>query len=228
MDEFIKAWSWFDWEYRILDVLRFTTMKASLNLFRQYNGKTIVETGTTRFPNDWGAGMSTLLFGHYCHKYGGKVTTVDIEQGAIDVCRQVTEKFASAIDYVLSDSIVFLNNYKGPKIDLLYLDSYDYPFGVLLNDFGGSEHLVEAEYKMLRTPFEDIWTKYGDVILPCQEFQLSEFKLAEKHLSEHAVVLLDDNELPGGGKTRLTKEYLITKPEWKLVLDLQQSLWVKI
>lgn len=228
MDEFIKTWSWFDWKYRMLNTLRFDTMKSALSLFRQYGGKTILETGTTRLPDDWGAGMSTLQFGDYCNKYGGKVITVDIESDAIETCKKITSEFSSVIEYVVSDSHVYLNNYSGDKIDLLYLDSYDYPFGPLLADYDGDKDLEKAIYTLHRIPFDEIWAKYGKLILPCQEFQLTEFQIAEKYLSEHAVVLLDDNELPGGGKTRLTKDYLISKPEWKLVLDMQQSLWVRI
>lgn len=44
--------------------------------------------------------------------------------------------------------------------------------------------------------------------------------------SPRAVVLLDDNHMPGGGKTRLSKMFLRSKG-WLCVLDWQQSLWVK-
>ncbi|MBU2051331.1 MAG: hypothetical protein KKH61_20480, partial [Gammaproteobacteria bacterium] len=57
----------------------------------------------------------------------------------------------------------------------------------------------------------------------CQEHQLKEFKAAENH--HPPIVLLDDNNFPDGGKTKLTKEYLLGK--YKLVYENQQSLWIR-
>src|SRR3989304_2329795 len=126
MKDFLFVNSWFDQKYQNLSGSRYATFKATLNLFRQNNGFYIVETGTTGQKKDWGAGYSTVLFGDYLSRYGGQFWTVDISEPNMNVCRVATAEYASVIDYVVSDSHLFLRTYIG-KIDLLYLDSYDYP-----------------------------------------------------------------------------------------------------
>ena len=139
--------------------------------------------------------MSTLLFADYVsHQKFGIVYTADILPEAMEQCKIVTAEFKDSISYIVEDSISFLKRYTGSEIDLLYLDSLDYPLG-------------------------------GDPT-ECQEFQLKEFKTIEDKLSPKCVVLLDDNNLPGGGKTKLTKEYLIEKG-WTCVLDYQQSVFIR-
>ncbi len=58
-----------------------------------------------------------------------------------------------------------------------------------------------------------------------QMHQLSEFEVAEPHLPPGAVLLCDDNNFPSGGKTKLLKQYLLTRPDWECILDLGQTLW---
>ena len=43
-------------------------------------------------------------------------------------------------------------------------------------------------------------------------------------LSAAAIVLIDDGDLPGGGKPRLAKE-LLSKLSWTCVIDDYQTLW---
>ena len=64
----------------------------------------------------------------------------------------------------------------------------------------------------------------GDSTLP-QMHQLQEFNAAQHALAPNAVLLMDDNNFPSGGKTRLLKRYLLTQPDWECILDLGQSLW---
>lgn len=200
MRDFLNVHSWFEQKYKEQSDSRYITLKTALNIFLQRMGHTIVETGTTKWPDDWGSGMATLLFAEVVSKYGGKVYTVDNYPLHIENCRQITEPFADKIEYVLSDSLEFLKNFekweKG-KIDLLYLDTMDYPLTL-------EEGPVEI----------------------CQQHQLEELKLAYPHLSRQAVVLLDDNDFPDGGKTKLAKGFL-RKKKWTLVLDTQQSLWIR-
>jgi methyltransferase family protein len=93
---------------------------------------TIVETGTLR--NDTpsglsGDGWSTMAWGWYCRRYGGKVTTVDVSAENLAVCRRVTGRYADVIEYVEGDSVAFLRRWDRPQrgpIHLLYLDSMDY------------------------------------------------------------------------------------------------------
>lgn len=194
MNDFTPVGSWFDQKYKTCLGERFPTFKLALNLYHTFGGKHIVETGTTRMEEDWGAGSSTILFGEYVTHYTGHVWTVDISPHNIDVCRKVTGDNPQ-ISYVVSDSLVFLSTFDKP-IDLLYLDSYDFPLD-------------------------------GSDPIPCQEHQLKEFKLVEHLMTPYSVVLLDDNGLPGGGKTAITKPYLAEKG-WVCLLDSQQSVWAKL
>ena len=59
-----------------------------------------------------------------------------------------------------------------------------------------------------------------------QEHQLNEIKAAYNKLTDDSIILLDDNDFSNGGKTKLTKEFLLEE-NWKCVLDHQQSLWIK-
>lgn len=123
--EFVEVNSWFD-AYRDRSSERFWTFRAALNLFKQREGKVIVETGTTRLANDWGAGMSTVLFGEFCKRYGGKIYTVDIDPANIATCKVVTQAYQEWLSYHVDDSLHFLKDFKD-TIDLLYLDSLDFP-----------------------------------------------------------------------------------------------------
>ncbi len=194
MDNFIKVGSWFEKDYKNSSDSRYFTFKIALNLFLQNGGQNIVETGTTRMKDDWGAGYSTFLFAVVCKAFGKHLWTIDIEPRCIEVCKEITKDYSSWITYVVGDSLDFLRNFR-EEIDFLYLDSIDFPLD-------GSDPIA------------------------CQKHQLEEFKLARGKLTDKSVVLLDDNDFPGGGKTRLTKSYLREKG-WRCVLDFQQSVWIK-
>jgi hypothetical protein len=195
MNDFVYLDSWMEREYLIPGNLRYWTFKIALNLFLQRKGHIIVETGTT-YVGDIGAGGSTVIFGKFLQNYKGKLYTVDLSERNIELCKALTSNLSGNIEYVVSDSLTFLENFQ-EKIDLLYLDSYDYPL----------------------SPVE------GNII-DCQTHQLNEFKKVEDKLHDKSVVLLDDNSLPEGGKTKLTKEYLEQKG-WVCVMDYQQSLWIR-
>ena len=196
MKDFLQVGGWFEEKYKEKSGGRYVTFKLALNLFLQRHGHTIVELGTTKAPDDWGAGMGTLLFAEVVGKYGGKIYTVDNYPPHIEACKIITESWAGSITHIEMDSLEFLKGLD-ERIDLLYLDTMDYPL----------------------TPEEG-------PVGPCQEHQLRELKLAYPNLAPKAVVLLDDNDLPGGGKTRLAKEFLFKKG-WHLLYDGQQSLWVR-
>lgn len=179
---------------------RYFTFQLALNLLSQKTTTpTIIETGCQRQADDLGAGMSTSIFGEYVKRYGGKLITVDLFPQHLEVCKECTKEFSDHISYIESDSLRFLSTYMGP-CNLLYLDSLDYPVG----------------------------TDAGNVAMQqaAQQHNLLEFKAIEKRLSDWCIILLDDNTLPGGGKPKLCKEYLITRG-YTCLLDYQQSLFVK-
>lgn len=179
---------------------RYETMSKALELLDISKGTNIVETGTLRQKDDWGAGMSTLIFGAYCKEFGRHLTTVDLSPQNMEVCKEVTEPYKEFIDYIVSDSVLFLKLYD-KKIDLLYLDSVDCPIEVHTD-----QDQKELEF--------------------AQNHQLNEIKEALLKMNDTGIVLLDDNWFEHGGKTALSKQYL-KEQGWKEIASHQQSLWIK-
>lgn len=198
MEEFTKFKDWFTEKYSYKNTQRFWTFKAALNIFLQRGLTNIVETGTTRFADDWGAGMSTTIFGDFAKKYEKKLWTVDIDPEAIKVCQTITEEYRENITYVVGDSIEFLKNFNG-IIDLLYLDSFD------------CHETVPAD---------------SPIIKNAQEHQLKEIQAAWDKLTDNSIILLDDSGFESGGKTELTRKFL-RENGWLEILNQQQSLWIK-
>ena len=193
-------------QYRTQSDSRFATFSKAFELFHERGGRTIVETGCVRLPGDWGAGMSTFLFGQYCKTFsdtsiGGKhAFTVDISPVNMTCCKDVTREYAEYITYVVADSVAFLSLFSHP-IHFLYLDSVDCPVEVT-ND----EEAKELAY--------------------AQNHQLQEITIALPKVAEGGVILLDDNGFTHGGKTTLTKNYL-KEQGWTEIMGGQQSLWDK-
>jgi hypothetical protein len=116
----------------------------------------IVETGTLRDASAGGRvgdGWSTVAWRWYCSQVGGRVYTVDLDAGNLDVCRQVTSPYAPFIEYVHSDSLDFLRGWVAQQrgeIHLLYHDSLDYLDHELSEDHHRAE--AEAALPVLATP----------------------------------------------------------------------------
>ena len=196
MKEFLFIDSWFEKKYAGNLASRFWTFKIALNLFLQKGGNLILETGCLRKKDDWGGGCSTLIFGDFCTHFNKKLITIDNNSGNLEIAKKETLSYNQVIEYIFQDSLVFLSNYKGGKIDLLYLDSLD------------------------AYPEDEILTKKA------QEHQLREMQSILPSLSSEAIVLLDDNHVAFGGKTKLTKEFLLAN-NFKLLMDFQQSLFYR-
>ena len=125
MNDFLEINSdWFHKKYFKNLQKRYWTFKIALNLFLQRGGEVIVETGTLRQKDDWGAGNSTTIFGDFCIAFKKYLYTVDNNQLNLEVSRRETIEFKDFITYELADSIEFLKHFE-PPIDLLYLDSLD-------------------------------------------------------------------------------------------------------
>lgn len=183
---------------------RYMTFQLALNLLLQRTypeGRPLIlETGCQRQADDLGAGMSSSIFAEFLFRLGkGKLRSVDNNGYHLTVCASCVAPWISRVELACDDSIHYLTQHDEP-VDLLYLDSLDYPVG------GDEGNITMQE--------------------AAQQHNLAEFKAIEDRLPEECVVLLDDNNLSGGGKPKLLKEYLFRK-RWKCLLDYQQSLWVK-
>ena len=192
---------------------RYSTMRAAINLFLQRGGKTIVETGCQRQKNDWGAGNSTQIFCEILKNYGGHLYTVDISQDNLNLAKSINEEHGVA-NFTCMDSVEYLKQFT-KTIDLLYLDSWDYP-AEQLPDWNGT-----ADYPM---EHDEIITTFHDLIDGCQQHCVQELEAASPRLHNESVILIDDNNFPGGGKARIAREWLFDN-NWELILDEQQTLW---
>ena len=170
----------FKYNFRI----RRITFKKTLELLGERKAKVIVETGTSRkgLEATRGDGAATIVFGKWAKQNDAKMYSVDISQDSVKGSQDaVTEQgLDKNVSVLHQDALVFLAEFD-QKIDLLYLDSYDY-----------SRTDVEIQQKS-------------------QEHHLKEFQLAEDKLHEQTVVLIDDCGLPGGGKGKLVVEYMIER-----------------
>lgn len=196
---------------------RWVTYKTALNLLTQLHYPSIniriLETGCQRMEDDWGGGCSTWVFADYLTHYATSTSslyTVDNNRSNLDLARAViAAKFPEPYDFefipMLGDSIEILHNLHKNKLsfDFAYLDSMDCD---------------------PREPEGEMQTKMSQV------HQLNEAKVAVKLLdpyNNYQLLMLDDNNLPWGGKCTLTKEFLFDEG-WTCVFDFQQSLWLKV
>lgn len=228
-DGFTHQGSWFDRRFAVQLGCRFPTFKVAFNLFLAFNGESIVETGCLRMPNDFSAGQSTLVFCEFLHQYGGHLWTIDIDPNNISVCDRLTREFCRVRTLICSDSVTHLGS-SGvdlPKrIDLLYLDSFDFPLMELLRRHGAAGR-EQVAYDALQTTEEaEIVRRDGDLLLPCQQHCLDELRAAHPRFHSKSIVLIDDSALPGGGKARLAKRQLV-QWGWSCLFDAQQTLWIQ-
>jgi len=207
---------------------RFQTFSIALNLLsQQHPNATIIETGCQRCYDVQSAGGSTSIWAEYLEKHNGtKLISIDISKDNLLFAQSAIVLYQIESDFICSDSKTYLSSYNG-SCDLLYLDSFDYPYGRILEEYGGKEDIDKAISIVKSMPRHEILTKHNHLIEECQQHTLSEFTAIEDRLQKDTILLIDDNTLSGGGKSRLLKDYLITKEEWILIGDFYQSLWVR-
>ena len=87
----------------------------------------IIETGSMREVDDWGAGQSTLLWKAFSAFHQCEIHTVDLNPDTTALVKRVC---GEAVHAHTRDSVAFLYDMANAKprrhIDLLYLDSYDF------------------------------------------------------------------------------------------------------
>jgi hypothetical protein len=229
-EQFVNCRNWFERRYKALCDARYPTFKAALNLWLQSDGRTIVETGCIRVENDYGGGNSTVLFADVVSRHGGVFWTVDNNHSHLELAARMTLSFAVRPRCILADSVDFLGNrlprlpdFRG-RIDLLYLDSHDFPMGEIAARLGCRDEL-DVFHAFPDIDDVAIASCYPDLVDPPQQHCLAELRAALPWLHGRSVVLMDDNHLPGGGKPRLAKR-LLSELGWRCVLDAQQTLWI--
>lgn len=90
---------------------------------------TVVETGTMWEPLERNQGAFTLIFADLIKNHtGGKIITIDINEEHMNNCKQATQQFSDVIEYVVSDSVTYLESLSDEEvkqIDFFYFDSFD-------------------------------------------------------------------------------------------------------
>ena len=186
-DNFLEINSWFEEMFRKKSDKRFATFRIALNLLYQQTSHNIVETGTIRLLDDYGAGYSTYIFSQFIKRYGGHIVTIDIEPRNMDVCRQITDEFHDQITYVIDDSLHTLSQLTG-WIDLLYLDSLDIP---LEGDPTEAQEHNLKEFKLV----EHLLHNKSIVLIDDNDFNGGKPLLTKQYLKERGwKVLLNDQQ----------------------------------
>jgi len=107
----------------------------------------IIETGTTRKPNNWKDGNSGFLFVEFCKEFGGFVKSVDIDKNAVQESNNFNDPAYHLAECM--DSVKWLGQQENLKdVDLFYLDSYDVKWQ---KDEKSAEHHLK-EFKVIE-PF---------------------------------------------------------------------------
>lgn len=129
-----EFWRWFDAEIApklAVRAMSFRKAFAYLDSLNFTGPVTIVETGCTRQPGNWGGdGQSTVLFDHYLASCapGSMAYAVDIDPKATAACRTLV---SDRVTVHTGDSVAVLRQIaqdlanRERTIDLLYLDSFD-------------------------------------------------------------------------------------------------------
>jgi predicted O-methyltransferase YrrM len=60
-----------------------------------------------------------------------------------------------------------------------------------------------------------------------QIHNLNELQVAYDKLHKGSIILIDDNNFENGGKSRLSKRFLLVTGEWQCLLDYGQTVWIK-
>jgi len=118
----------FSVKYNALLANRYNTFYKIFEYLERLDKKKyfIVETGMARQENNYGGdGLSTILFDEYLNYRDGKIISVDISPQVVSFA---ASKISSKAELICSDSVSYLYNLskqETPKLDLLYLDSFD-------------------------------------------------------------------------------------------------------
>ncbi len=93
-----------------------------INLMIKQKVKNIIETGSIRLEENFeGDGCSTQIFSDYSNFFGGEFTSIDIDPN----CEKIIKKLRLSAEFINEDSVKALYKHN-QKIDLAFLDSFDY------------------------------------------------------------------------------------------------------
>lgn len=175
------------------------TLREVLRLLDERGATTLMETGVARMglEKSKGDGASTIVFGLWAKQNDAHLHSVDIDPEATERAGQAVAKMD------LSDSVTLVTSDSvayldefTDMVDFLYLDSYDY-------------HKTDTAIQTAS-----------------QAHHLKEIEAIEGCLHDDTVILIDDCDMPNGGKGKLVIERL-TANGWKVHMSEYQVILVK-
>ncbi len=180
---------WFSAKYLPLLGRKFWGFKIALNLFKQFGGKNIVETGCVRAHQDYGAGYSTVVFADYVENEGAIFDSIEISPENIEKAKAELGRLTDRVTFHAGDSHVVLANWDSP-IDLLFLDSLDCDPG----NAEVSELAQKHQLKELELAYPHL-TKKAIVLLDDNYFKNGgKTKLAKEYLKDSGFINIMDFE----------------------------------
>ena len=175
------------------------TFRRALELLDERSSTCLIETGVARYGlrNSKSDGASTAVFGLWAKTNNASLYSVDISPESIAGARETVEELG-LLEHVklVTGDSVQFLENFTDHVDFLYLDSYDYD-------------------------------KHDESIqIASQDHHLKEFKAIENQLGSDSVVLIDDCDLPGGGKGKTVIEYM-TRNGWQVDTSAYQVVLTK-
>jgi hypothetical protein len=174
------------------------TFKRTLELLDATKAKTIIETGTSRegLHGAKSNGAATIVFGKWAQLNGAFVHSVDISERSVTAAQKEVDAQG------LGDSVtIYLSD------SIAFLRNFGQKVDFLYLDSYDYSNDIEVQRKS-------------------QEHHLKEFKAIEHRLHDKSIVLIDDCDLPNGGKGKLVVEYMLKKG-WKIDMEAYQILLVR-
>ncbi|MGB5627831.1 MAG: class I SAM-dependent methyltransferase [Woeseiaceae bacterium] len=175
------------------------TLREVLRLLEERNAKVLVETGVARMglEKSKSDGASTIVFGLWASQNDAHLYSVDIDPEATDRAgKEVVNMNLGDHVTLVTSDSVAYLDEFTNPVDFLYLDSYDY-------------HKTDTSIQAAS-----------------QQHHLKEIRAIENCLHEDTVILIDDCNMPNGGKGKLVIERL-TARGWKIHRSEYQVILVK-
>lgn len=174
------------------------TFLKTLELLEKIEAKTIIETGTSRegLHGAKSNGAATIVFGKWAKLNDAFMHSVDISEKSVAAAQKEVD------NQKLNSSVkIHLSD------SVSFLQAFNEPVDFLYLD----------SYDYNNDP---------EVQLKSQTHHLNEFKAIENQLHDKSIVLIDDCDLPNGGKGKLVVEYML-KNGWEILIKAYQILLIR-
>jgi predicted O-methyltransferase YrrM len=174
---------------------RYDTFKCALELLEQRGAQIIVETGTARYGTRYfdSDGGSTIIFAQWAKDHNAHFFSIDISASHLENAQTAVAQYVPE----WKNTVHFVCN-----DSIAYLRQVDFMIDFL--------YLDSYDYEL-------------DNPSPSQTHHLMEIQAAYPHLKETSIVMIDDCDLPGGGKGKDAIIFLLERG-WKIAKNQYQVI----